>query len=154
MNKLTKAVAISMTIWFLIYFIILKYSPEWATLKASVKPDDSPPWYFIIQDLNTGISSVIGLVISLIGLFIFHKKIGPLSIFLVYITFLFYGPHIGDTIVILKNTSEVFDPALAISEWKSYQEYFNNAWRSYVYYLYLFVITLSYIYFLRKKQRS
>lgn len=85
---------------------------------------DKPPWYFIGQQLVSGLAYFVALAASLFVAFVFRRQYqGASSRWAAFMAFIWMGPHAADAVVILLRTSRVWDPARATTTWRTFDDF-------------------------------
>lgn len=95
------------------------------------RPGDSPPWYFIRQDYIDGIvMGAIGLVCVLIGLLAL-RRFRIYAGMLIWQSLLWFGGPAWQSMIILRRSDHVLDPASATTTWQSFDAYISDSlyWR-------------------------
>jgi|GEM_PF-2189914 len=138
--------AIPPIIIFLIFIISTSLSSDYDLVSTSAKPGDDIPWYFIIQDFNDALFGGMGLlVITVLGI-LFYNRIKDDS-FSLFIALLFLGSEVFQGIVILLNTSNIFDPIARTTNWTSHESYLDSGNWHYAYLLLLLGLSIYLKYF-------
>ena len=137
---------IAWTLWFLIFLATLFYLPDlFSFLDKGITPDHSPPWYFIYGDLREGLASTMGFIFSLFLIYGLRGLDDKTIRLLVFFTVIWYSHSLGNTISILMNTNNVFDPANATTSWETHRDYLNSPWNRYLFYAFICLILIVFL---------
>ncbi len=155
MNNITTKASFTYVIWTIIFWICTMYVDNQMTfIEITDKPSNSPPWYFILNDLRESFAAIIGFTLSLAVIFLYYRKKDSHSLTLIFFSLIWYGHNIGNGISILLNTKNVFNKDLATTIWSTHDQYLNSAWNSYIFYLLLFLLSILFIYLNKQLKKN
>ncbi len=154
MNQYFSENVLPMVVWTFIALFTIVYLPELVAFVdiGVFDRNDGPPWYFIYGDLFKSLAYSIGFLISLIVVYICYRNENIFYLTILLFSFIWFGVAIGDGIIILLNSNNIFNPDIATTNWKTFDDYINNPWKSYLYIIYLVIAVSCFIYFLKKKK--
>ena len=110
-----------------IYWLSMSKIPDLLSfIEVNHKPDDNPPWYFILNDLKKSIAPTIGIIFSLLFILIFSNRNYKGFYSLILFCIIFFGKSIGDGINILINTTNIFNTELAQTSWETQAAYLSS----------------------------
>jgi hypothetical protein len=143
--------AITLVLLIIINWICIKYLDDMMTfIEIKDNPLNSPPWYFILNDLRDSIAASIGFTLSLLLILFTYRKFDVYKLMLLFISFVWYCNDLGNGISILRNTKNVFNSKEATTNWATLDQYLNSAWNSYIYYIFL-ILLLGIFFFLYRR---
>ena len=89
----------------------------------SVGPGGDPPWYFIGQDLLTGLFCLGGMILTLIVAVGTRRRFGAGSGTAAWMAVLWMGYPAAQAFLILTRTTRIWDPSAAVSQWRTFDDY-------------------------------
>ena len=138
MNYLKGALWIS---WLVVFMLSLLVFPDlFSFIEVKDTPNNSPPWYFILNDLKDFYGALMGFALSIFLIIFFSRMDSRTLLMVALFSLIWYGHKIGNGISIFLNTENVFDPDLATTNWKTHKEYLYSPWKSYIGYVYLIIV--------------
>ena len=139
-------------IWFTMFSLSLSALPHlFAGLPIkTATPQGEPPWYFISRDFVNFLSATIGVILIFAVLSVFHKRNPNYTTLLLFITILFYGRPLLSRISVLMHTDHLFDPQLATTSWRTFEDYLNDPLKAYGVHIYMLMIVLGYLWTKKK----